>query len=91
MNRHTIGLLLAGSIAGALSSSATRAPAAQAENCYGVALKGQNDCAATAHSCAGQSQVDYDGESWKAVPAGSCVAIKTPFGSGALTPIKRPG
>ena len=30
------------------------------EECYGVALAGQNDCAAGAHSCAGTSTVDYD-------------------------------
>jgi uncharacterized membrane protein len=46
-------------IAGAMTAAITMAPAAQAagkEKCYGVALKGQNDCAAGAGtSCAGTS------------------------------------
>ena len=47
------------------------------ENCYGVALKGQNDCAAAQHSCAGLATVDYDGQSWKAVPKGTCTTINS--------------
>lgn len=44
------------------------------EKCYGVALKGKNDCAAgPGTSCAGTSTVDYQGNAWKLVPAGSCV------------------
>ena len=42
------------------------------EECYGVALAGQNDCAAGAHSCAGTSTVDYDPASFKLVPKGTC-------------------
>ena len=57
------------------------------EKCYGVALKGQNDCKAGAGtSCAGTSTVDYQGNSWKAVPKGTCTAMKTPKGQGSLTP-----
>ena len=59
------------------------------EKCYGVALKGQNDCASKgSNSCAGQSKVDYEGAAWKYVPAGTCETIKTPKGTGSLTPIK---
>ena len=59
------------------------------EKCYGVSLAGQNDCAAgPGTSCAGTSKVDYQGNAWKKVPAGTCVAIKTPKGSGSLTPLK---
>jgi predicted phage terminase large subunit-like protein len=47
------------------------------ENCYGVALKGQNDCAAAQHSCARLATVDYDGQSWKAVPKGTCTTINS--------------
>ena len=46
------------------------------EKCYGVALKGKNDCAAgPGTSCAGTSTVDYQGNAWKHVPAGSCVKM----------------
>jgi uncharacterized membrane protein len=44
------------------------------EKCYGVALKGKNDCAAgPGTSCAGTSTVDYQGNAWKFVAAGTCV------------------
>jgi len=77
----------------ALAQGAARAadkPAKPAmEKCYGVSLAGQNDCAAgPGTSCAGTSKVDYQGNAWKKVPAGTCVAIKTPRGSGSLTPLK---
>ncbi|HQS33115.1 MAG: hypothetical protein B7X59_11085 [Polaromonas sp. 39-63-203] len=59
------------------------------EKCYGVALAGKNDCAAgPGTSCAGTSKVDYQGNAWKQVPAGTCTSIKTPNGTGSLSPIK---
>jgi len=59
------------------------------EKCYGVALAGKNDCAARpGTTCAGTSKVDYQGNAWKNVPAGTCTSIKTPKGMGSLTPIK---
>lgn len=58
------------------------------EKCYGVALAGQNGCAAgPGTSCAGTSTVDYQGNAWKLVDAGTCVEIKTPEGMGSLEPI----
>ena len=61
------------------------------EKCYGVALKGQNDCAAgPGTTCAGTSKIDYQGNSWKLVPKGTCTTLQTPFGPGSLTPITRP-
>jgi uncharacterized membrane protein len=78
-------------IAGAMTAAITMAPAAQAagkEKCYGVALKGQNDCAAGAGtSCAGTSAKNYDGKHWKYVPAGTCKTMMTPKGHGSLTEI----
>ena len=39
--------------------------------CYGVALAGQNDCAAgEGTTCAGTSTVDYQGNAWKYVDGG---------------------
>jgi uncharacterized membrane protein len=78
--------VLAASVAAALSAAvATPAAAADKEKCYGVALKGQNDCAAGAGTtCAGTSKVDYQKNAWKLVPAGTCVTMKTPDGMGSL-------
>ena len=46
------------------------------EKCFGVALKGKNDCAAgPGTSCAGTSTVDYQGNAWKYVDAGSCESM----------------
>jgi uncharacterized membrane protein len=57
------------------------------EKCYGVALKGQNDCFAGAGTtCAGTSAVNYQGNSWKLVPKGTCTTMETPKGPGSLTP-----
>jgi len=92
MTRQTLSLMIAGSIASALAAAATPTAAAGGqENCYGVALKGQNDCAAAQHSCAGQATISYDGQSWKSVPKGTCTSMKSPYGPGSLKPIKLPG
>ena len=76
---------------GALSTAASAedAPARGGkEKCYGVSKAGENDCAAgPGTSCAGTSTRDYQGNAWKLVPAGTCVAIETPKGKGALEPI----
>ncbi|TIP38850.1 MAG: DUF2282 domain-containing protein [Mesorhizobium sp.] len=59
------------------------------EKCYGVALKGHNDCFAGAGTtCAGTSTVDYQGNAWKLVAKGSCTTISTPNGHGSLKPLK---
>ncbi|MBD3759933.1 DUF2282 domain-containing protein [Sphingomonadaceae bacterium G21617-S1] len=83
---------IAASLALALATGTAHAAdsaAKKTEKCYGVALAGKNDCAAGAGtSCAGTSKVDYQGNSWKLVPAGSCTTIKTPKGPGSLTPKK---
>lgn len=95
MNRRTVNVALAGSLAAALSTLALAAPAsaddkmAGKEKCYGVAMKGQNDCAAgPGTTCAGTSKVDYQGNAWKYVPAGTCTSIKTPKGMGTLESMK---
>jgi uncharacterized membrane protein len=76
--------LLASLVAGASAAHAANKPM---EKCYGVAKAGQNDCKAGAGTtCAGTSKVDFQGNSWKLVPAGTCAKIKTPAGFGSLTP-----
>jgi uncharacterized membrane protein len=79
---------LALAVAGAAISSPSAASAKPAmEKCYGVSLAGKNDCKAGAGtSCAGTSKVDYQGNAWKLVKAGTCTTIKTPKGNGSLTP-----
>ena len=59
------------------------------EKCYGVALAGQNECAAGAGtSCAGTARKDYQGDAWVLVEKGTCTSIRTPQGYGSLTPRK---
>ena len=88
----TTAVVLAASVAAALALPSVPASAADAkEKCYGIALKGQNDCAAgPGTTCAATSKVDYQGNSWKLVPKGTCTTMTTPFGPGSLAPIKRP-
>src|SRR5271169_4652321 len=91
-------LVLASAISSALATIAFAAPLTKAqaraaigaheEKCFGVALKGQNDCAAGAGtSCQGTSTVDFQGNSWKFVRGGTCTSIELPNGRrGSLTP-----
>jgi uncharacterized membrane protein len=59
------------------------------EKCFGVALKGQNDCfAGPGTTCAGTSTVDYQGNAYKLEPKGTCTTMQTPKGPGSLTPKK---
>ncbi len=84
-------ILIATAFSAALAAVSLPASAADMEKCYGVALKGQNDCAAgEGTTCAGTSTIDYQGNSWKLVPKGSCTAMQTPLGPGSLEAIKRP-
>jgi uncharacterized membrane protein len=88
MDRRTLSIALAGSLASALALAAIPAKAQETEKCYGVALKGQNDCKAGMHDCKGMSTADYDGESFKLVPKGTCTSMETPKGKGMLEPMK---
>jgi uncharacterized membrane protein len=57
------------------------------EKCFGVALKGKNDCYAGAGtSCAGTSTVDYQGNAFKLEAKGTCTTMQTPKGPGSLSP-----
>ena len=81
MHSRPTGLILAGSLASALAMISVPALALDSskEKCFGVALKGQNDCAAGAGTtCAGTSKVNYQGNSWKLVPKGTCLTMKLP-------------
>jgi uncharacterized membrane protein len=71
--------------AGSVLTSSKATAAEKMVKCYGVALKGQNDCAAGAHSCQGQATKDYDPNSFKLVPAGTCLSMK--MGHPSLKPM----
>ena len=78
--KSSLGIAAASLASLAAASLVTVAPAvAQSgakEKCYGVSLKGKNDCAAgPGTSCAGTSTVDYQGNAWKYVAKGECVKI----------------
>ena len=91
--------ILAAAVSTALASMATAAPltkdeakaavGAHKEKCFGVALKGQNDCAAgPGTTCQGTSTVDFQGNAWKLVRGGTCASIQLPNGGhGSLTPL----
>lgn len=81
------GLLAASVTAGLATAASAQAKKPATEKCYGVAKAGKNDCAAgPGTSCAGTSTRDYQGNAWKLVKAGTCLAIKTPKGNGSLKP-----
>jgi uncharacterized membrane protein len=99
MSKSTVATaVLAGAVAAALASLVTAAPLTKAEadaataagkqKCYGVALKGQNDCAAgPGTTCQGTSTVDFQGNAWKFVRGGTCTSIVVPGGRhGSPTP-----
>lgn len=66
----------------ATAATPDKAKAEAKEKCYGIALKGKNDCAAgPGTSCAGTSTVDYQGNAWKYVAKDTCEKI-----GGSLTP-----
>ena len=76
-------LLLRTAIAGVFAAGMTLGSGAMAqdkkdmEKCWGVAKAGQNDCGSnkTAHSCQGQSKMDYDVNDFKVVKTGTCVTM----------------
>lgn len=72
--------------------AAAEEKAADKEKCYGVALKGKNDCkAGPGTSCAGTSKSDYSGAAWSFVPKGTCEKMASPTsptGKGQLAEFK---
>ncbi|WP_111731793.1 DUF2282 domain-containing protein [Roseovarius amoyensis] len=82
---------LAGAVTAALAAHSTTATAAEQEKCYGVSLAGENDCKAGAGTtCAGTSTVDYQGNAWTLVEAGTCAEMELPGDRmGSLEPLDR--
>lgn len=79
MSNTMKSVAIAGAVAAAFAAQSTGVEAASKEKCYGVSLAGQNDCAAGAGTtCAGTSTVDYQGNAWTLVEAGTCMEIELP-------------
>ncbi|WP_075221638.1 BufA1 family periplasmic bufferin-type metallophore [Acuticoccus yangtzensis] len=77
---------LAGAVAAAASMASLPAEAQAKEKCYGVSLAGENDCAAgPGTTCAATSTVDYQGNAWSLVPAGTCATMELPGGRHGAT------
>ena len=96
MNTQTTRMLSAAALALALGSAlsitvlpSTAQAAGDMEKCFGVALKGQNNCAAGAGTtCAGTSKMDDQANSWKLVPKGTCdktASTTSPTGFGQMS------
>ncbi len=61
------------------AGSAVQADDMAQEKCFGVSMAGENDCAAgPGTTCAGTSKVDYQGNAWTLVDAGTCMDIELP-------------
>ncbi|GAB4040882.1 MAG: hypothetical protein Fur0014_11720 [Rubrivivax sp.] len=85
-------LALAVGAALAFAQAPAQAQPAEKEKCFGVALKGKNDCAAgPGTTCAGTSKADFQGNAWKLVDKGSCEKMESktsPTGFGQLKAFK---
>lgn len=85
-------LTLALGAAMSIAAGPAAAQMADKEKCFGVALKGKNDCAAGAGtSCAGTSKMDHQGNAWSLVPKGTCektVSKTSPTGMGQMMAFK---
>ena len=72
-------IAVAGVVAATMAAHTTPASAQSKEKCYGVSMAGQNDCAAgPGTTCAGTASVDFQGNAWKLVDAGSCMSMELP-------------
>ena len=94
-SKSAIAAVIASSFATALAmiaapaSAAPKPPQPTMDKCFGIALKGDNDCAAgPGTTCAGTAGADYQTNAWKYVPKGTCATIITPKGNGSLEPTK---
>ena len=82
MSTTTKTVAIAGAIAAAMAGQIVTGTAVHAQEkvkCFGVSLAGENDCAAgPGTTCAGTSTVDYQGNAWTLVDAGTCDEIELP-------------
>ena len=85
-------VLALGSALSMAAVSTVHAADADMEKCFGVAMKGHNDCAAGAGTtCAGTAKMDYQANPWKLVPKGTCATTESktsPTGFGQMEAFK---
>ena len=85
-----VRIALIATIAAVVASAAS----AQEERCYGVAPAGEND-GIDGREVAGTSTIDFQGNAWVSVPAGTCLTMPLPVQPdgtprrGALEPLDR--
>ena len=73
-NTTAMSLVVASALAAALAVPSAAQDSSK-EKCYGVSLKGMNDCAAgPGTTCAATSKVDYQGNAWWLVARGRAPA-----------------
>ena len=97
MSKTMKTVAIVGAVAAAVTAhSTTTAEAASKEKCFGNSLAGANACAAgPGTTCAGTSTVDYQGNAWTLVDAGTCTEIDLPAMAdgtpreGSLTELER--
>jgi uncharacterized membrane protein len=88
----TAALALTG--ASTLALMGTTAAAQGQEKCYGVALAGESEGIGSGET-PGTSTVDYQGDAWVMVPAGTCLTMALPVQPdgtprrGSLEPLER--
>jgi uncharacterized membrane protein len=93
--KKTSAILATALMTAATLATTEMAQAADQEKCFGIALAGENDCAAgPGTTCAGTSTIDYQGNAWKLVPEGSCESMSFTTGdgrevNGSLEPLDR--
>lgn len=79
MSKALKTVAIVGAVAASFAAHTTTSTAQAKEKCFGVSLAGQNDCAAgPGTTCAGTSTVDYQGNAWTLVDAGTCGDIDLP-------------
>jgi len=85
-------IALALTLGAAFTALPAAAQMADKDKCFGVALKGKNDCAAgPGTTCAGTARVDHQANAWSFVPKGTCektMSKTSPTGLGQLKEFK---
>ena len=87
-----LALALGAALLAAAQPASAQQQQAEKEKCFGVALKGKNDCAAgPGTTCAGTSKMDHQGNAWSYVAKGTCektMSKTSPTGHGQLKEFK---
>ena len=88
----SLALAFGAAIALAQAPAFAQQPAADKEKCFGVAMKGKNDCAAgPGTTCAGTAKADHQGNAWIYVAKGTCektMSMTSETGHGQLAAFK---